>query len=284
MTISCGRTTNRACAPGARASTNRACGRSATTESAPTASSCRTNSPRNSVVRISASNARPSPGARCRRGAPRAGERRRPRQRHGMAVVAAAGRALRPGRPARARGRGRRCRPRRCREPASARGLDATGVDVDRADELGDEPVRRQVVELARRADLLDHALVEHGQPVGDGHRLLLVVGDEDRGDSQPPLQPLQLEAGRRAQLRVEVRQRLVEQQHARLDRERARDRHALLLPAGELRRADGRRSRQGSRARASRARARGCAARGQRRSSSPNATFCATVRCGQSA
>ena len=36
-------------------------------------------------------------------------------------------------------------------------------------------------------------------------------------------------------QLGVEIRQRLVEQQHLRLDRQRAGDRDALLLAAGEL-------------------------------------------------
>ena len=39
------------------------------------------------------------------------------------------------------------------------------------------------------------------------------------------------------AQLGVEVGERLVEQQHARLDDERARKRDALLLAARELRR-----------------------------------------------
>ncbi len=47
----------------------------------------------------------------------------------------------------------------------------------------------------------------------------------------QPP-QPL---AQLRAHLRVERAERLVEQQHPRLDRERARQRHALALTAGEL-------------------------------------------------
>ncbi len=162
--------------------------------------------------------------------------------------------------------------------------LDPSRVEVDRADELGDEAIRRSVVELARRAHLLDHALVEHGQPIGDRHRLLLVVRDEDRGEPEPALQPFQLEAGRRAQLRVEVRQRLVEQQNARLDRERARDRDPLLLSARQLAGPAVGRSRRGSRARASRARARepvraASAAPRARRRRSP-----ATVRCGQSA
>ena len=49
-----------------------------------------------------------------------------------------------------------------------------------RADEAGDEQIVRLVVELERRADLLDVAAVEHHDLVGHGHRLDLVVGHVD--------------------------------------------------------------------------------------------------------
>ena len=55
-----------------------------------------------------------------------------------------------------------------------------------RADEAGDEPVLRVVVELLRRADLLDAAVVHHHHAVGQRHRLDLVVGDVDRGGAGP--------------------------------------------------------------------------------------------------
>src|SRR3546814_17476557 len=48
-------------------------------------------------------------------------------------------------------------------------------------------------------------------------------------------LQALQLDLHLLAQLEVERRERLVEQQHLGLAGERARQRHALLLSAGEL-------------------------------------------------
>ena len=48
-------------------------------------------------------------------------------------------------------------------------------------------------------------------------------------------LQPLQLDLHLLAQLEVERRQRLVEQQHLRPVRQRAGERHALLLAAREL-------------------------------------------------
>ena len=50
-------------------------------------------------------------------------------------------------------------------------------------------------------------------------------------------VQPPQPHAQLLAHGRVERAERLVEQQHARLDGERARERHALALAAGELRR-----------------------------------------------
>jgi zinc and cadmium transporter len=58
-----------------------------------------------------------------------------------------------------------------------------------RADEAGDEAVGRAVVELQRRADLLDAAVVHHDDAVGHGHGLDLVVRDVDRGGLQPLVQ-----------------------------------------------------------------------------------------------
>ena len=45
------------------------------------------------------------------------------------------------------------------------------------------------LVELHRRADLLDRAGVHHGDAVADRVGLFLVVGDEDRGEAEPLLQ-----------------------------------------------------------------------------------------------
>ena len=101
------------------------------------------------------------------------------------------------------------------------------------------------LVELARRADLLDPAVVQDHDAVGDLHRLLLVVGDEDGRHVDLVVQPPQPRAQLGADLGVERAERLVEQQHARLDRQRAGERHALALAAGELRRVARRGSRQ---------------------------------------
>jgi hypothetical protein len=52
-----------------------------------------------------------------------------------------------------------------------------------------------------------------HTAIMAGAHRLGLVVGDVDGRRAHPLLKPLELVPGRRAQLRVEVRQRLVEQE-----------------------------------------------------------------------
>ena len=70
----------------------------------------------------------------------------------------------------RQRGSGRRAR------------ADDGGEEVHprRADEAGDEAVGGVVVEVERRADLLDAAGAQHDDPVGQRHRLDLVVRDVD--------------------------------------------------------------------------------------------------------
>ena len=107
--------------------------------------------------------------------------------------------------------------------------------EAERADERGDEAGTRRVVDLERRAHLLDPALVHHHDPVRHRQGFLLVVGDVDRGDAERLLQRADLLAQRDADLGVQGRQGLVEQQHLRLDRERPGQGHALLLAAGEL-------------------------------------------------
>ena len=93
----------------------------------------------------------------------------------------------------------------------------------------------RLVVEFERRADLLDDAVMHHDDLVGHGHGLDLVVRDVDGGGLEPLVQLLDLGAHRDAQLGVEVRERLVEQEHLRIAHDGAAHRDALALAAGEL-------------------------------------------------
>ena len=82
------------------------------------------------------------------------------------------------------------------------------------ADEAGDEHVVRAVVQVARGADLLQEAVLEHRDAVTHGEGLGLVVRDVDGGDAEAALQRRDLGAGLHAQLGVEVRQRLVHEEH----------------------------------------------------------------------
>ena len=124
--------------------------------------------------------------------------------------------------------------------------------------------------------------VVQHGHPVGDRERLLLVVRDVDRRDPELELDAADLLAQLHAHLRVERRERLVEQEHARLDRQRARECHALLHAAGELVRvalagvAKPDQLEQLAHARPALGLAASCASR------SPNATFCSAVMLGK--
>ena len=63
-------------------------------------------------------------------------------------------------------------------------------------------------------------------------------MGDVDEGDAELALQLAQLQLEVLAQLGVEGAEGLVEEQHARVQHQRASQRHPLLLPAGELGRA----------------------------------------------
>ena len=160
---------------------------------------------------------------------------RRGRGPAGAPGPAGAGPARRRRRPGRAPVRFRVTRwPPISRAPDGGVG-DAGADDVEGADEGGDEGGGGVVVDGEGVADLLGHALVHHHDAVGHRQRLLLVVGDVDGGDAERLLDGADLLAQRHADLGVERRERLVEEQELGLRGERARQRHALLLAAGEL-------------------------------------------------
>ena len=79
--------------------------------------------------------------------------------------------------------------------------------------------------------------MVENRQPVAHRQRLLLVVGDEDEGDTDLPLQRLQLGLHRLAELQVESAQGFVEEQDRGSVDQRPGQSHPLSLPARQLRR-----------------------------------------------
>lgn len=108
-------------------------------------------------------------------------------------------------------------------------------VDARGADERGDEDVLRQGVDLARRADLLEPSAAHHGDPVAEGHRLGLIMRHIDGGDAQLPGELRDFGPQMVAQLRVEVGERLVHQEHRGPARDGPAHGDALALTTGEL-------------------------------------------------
>src|SRR3954453_18143002 len=87
---------------------------------------------------------------------------------------------------------------------------------------------------LVGRSELLQASVAQDGDPVRQLQRLVLVMGDEDRGlacalvdIAQPPSKIF-------SHFRVQSAEGLVQEQHPRLNRS-ARERHALALSAREL-------------------------------------------------
>ena len=91
------------------------------------------------------------------------------------------------------------------------------------------------MVEVERRADLLDAALAEDDDAVGHGHRLDLIVRHIDDRRFEIAVQLGKLDPHLHAQRRVEVRQRLVEQENLGVAHDGAADGDALALAAGKL-------------------------------------------------
>src|SRR6266545_4028352 len=103
------------------------------------------------------------------------------------------------------------------------------------ADERCDRRRRRPFEDVVRCAHLRDPAFHEHGDAIGHGHRLFLIVRHVHGGDAESALQLAQLHPRLGTQLGVEIRQRFVEKEKPRLAHDRAGERAALLLAAGEL-------------------------------------------------
>jgi hypothetical protein len=103
-----------------------------------------------------------------------------------------------------------------------------------RADEVGDEHGCRPVVDLSRRAELLDDAVVHHRDLVGHRHRFHLVVRDIDGRGMDAAVQFAQFMDHQIAELGVERAERLVHQEAFRPPHDRAAERDALAIAAGK--------------------------------------------------
>ena len=67
-------------------------------------------------------------------------------------------------------------------------------IEIGIADEIGDEACGRPLVNLRGRSELKDFAGVHDGDPIRHRQRLMLIMRDEDEGDADFVLQPLELE------------------------------------------------------------------------------------------
>src|ERR1700733_2459223 len=106
-------------------------------------------------------------------------------------------------------------------------------IHLRRADETGDEDIQGGAVDFHRFVELLEDAVVHHRDAVRHHHRLLLVVRDEDDGDFELALQPLDLGACLNPQARVEVGERLVHKERRGMPNDSAPHCDALSLAAG---------------------------------------------------
>ena len=150
-----------------------------------------------------------------------------------------------------------------------------------RADEAGDEAVGRPGVEIVGGADLLDPAVAQRHDAVGERHRLGLVVGDVEAGGVEGHVQALDLGAHLDAQLGVEVGERLVEEEQLGLAGDGAADGDALALAAARAPSACGRAGARSAGSPPSWRRPRAISARGVLRIFRPKPRFWRTDMCG---
>src|SRR5579883_568484 len=90
-------------------------------------------------------------------------------------------------------------------------------------------------IDVAGRPDLHDPPLVHDRDVVGHHHGLVLVMGHVEDRDPDSALDLLDLELKRLSQLPIQGAERFIEEQRIRLEHQRARKCHALLLAAGKL-------------------------------------------------
>ena len=114
-------------------------------------------------------------------------------------------------------------------------GFDRAVDEVGLAQEAGDEPALRTVVDVLGSAHLLHPAAVHDGDPVGHVHGLFLVMGHVDHRHAEPLLDLLDLHLHLVAQVLVERAEGLVHQHHVRMEHHCPRNGDTLLLTARQL-------------------------------------------------
>ena len=109
---------------------------------------------------------------------------------------------------------------------------DASLDEVGPAEKVRDEMTGGSIVQVFRTAALNDASPVDDDDLVGHRKRFVLVVRDEDERRADTFMEITQFLLQSCTKLLVERTQRLVEQEHFRLEDEGASERNALLLAA----------------------------------------------------
>ena len=113
--------------------------------------------------------------------------------------------------------------------------LAVKDVDGRRAQKFRHKKIHRRIVNRLRLADLLHHAVFHDHDQVGDGHGLLLVMGNKHGGDAGGLLDAADFLPGLEPQTGVQIGKGLVQQQDFRHFYQRPGNGHTLLLAAGQL-------------------------------------------------
>jgi hypothetical protein len=100
---------------------------------------------------------------------------------------------------------------------------------------LGREQPGRSVIQVLRRSRLDDTAIAHQRNPVREAQGLLLIVGDIQRRGPQPFLQSAEFAPHLLAQLGIEIRQWLIEQQQLGVPDDGPGQCHTLLLTTRQL-------------------------------------------------
>src|SRR5712671_5892631 len=122
------------------------------------------------------------------------------------------------------------------RTPAGGTGLDALRLQYRaEPDESSHESVGWSLEQFARRPDLLDSAGPQNRDTVTERKRLILVVSDGKKGRAKPAMQATDLVAQLPAQVFIEPRQWLIEEENGGVQDQCARESNTLTLSSGEL-------------------------------------------------
>ena len=100
---------------------------------------------------------------------------------------------------------------------------------------LRHEAIRRPLVDIPRRTDLLQSPLADDGQLFRQQHGFFLVVGDVDHRGLELPLQAHQFAPHQQPRACVQVAERLIQQQHIGFSHERASQGDPLPLAPRQL-------------------------------------------------